>query len=60
MYFYKGNKKFTYGKNGFQLNNNGNGAFYTSKKKRIKKTYKYYKYQDHVLTNKGQSNEKSF
>ena len=56
----KGNKKFTYGKNGFQLNNNGNGAFYTSKIKRGKKTYKYYKYQDHVLTNKGQSNEKSF
>ena len=60
IYPVKNKNKFTYGTKGFQVNNNGNGAFYNTRAKIGKKTVKYFKYQDHVIYNKDTPNEKPF
>ena len=53
---------FTYGKHGYSKTNDGNGAFIEILKQDpiTKKTILKYKYQDHVLFNKNQKDEKSF
>ena len=56
----KKNNTLTFGKEGFQKHNNGNGAFYETTRIIQKKKYTYYKYQNHVLTNINTENEKPF
>jgi len=60
IYPVKNKNKFTHGSKGFQVHNNGNGAFYNTRAKIGKKTIKYFKYQDHVIYDKDTPNEKPF